>query len=50
MQALADFAEQDPSLRSRVLKLLEKCARAGTPAMKSRGRKLRVELNPLRVS
>jgi HEAT repeat protein len=40
VQALADFAEREVLLRDRVTEVLEKCARAGTPAMKSRGRKL----------
>jgi hypothetical protein len=40
MQALADFAEQDVSLSSQVIELLEEAASAGSPAMKSRGRKL----------
>ena len=40
MQALADLAEQDASLRSQVIPLLEEFTRTGSPAMKSRGRKL----------
>jgi hypothetical protein len=40
MQALADFAERDASLRSKVIKLLEGLTRTGSPAMRSRGRKL----------
>lgn len=40
MQALADLAEEDVDLRPRVIALLEELARAGSPAMKSRGRKL----------
>jgi hypothetical protein len=40
MQALADFAERDAGLRTRVIKLLEELTRTGSPAMKSRGRKL----------
>ena len=40
MQALADLAEQDASLRSQVIPLLEELTRTGSPAMKSRGRKL----------
>ena len=40
MQALADFAEKEVSLRDRVVKVLDKCTREGSPAMKSRGRKL----------
>ena len=45
MQALADFAERDASLRFRVIKLLEELTRTGSPAMKSRGRKLLEKLN-----
>ena len=40
MQALADFAEREISLREPVIKVLEKCTETGSPAMKSRGRKL----------
>jgi hypothetical protein len=40
MQALADLAEKDASLRSQVIPLLEEITRTGSPAMKSRGRKL----------
>ena len=40
MQALADFAERDASLRFKVIKLLEKLTRTSSPAMRSRGRKL----------
>lgn len=40
MQALADLAEKDASLRSQVTQLLEELTRTGSPAMKSRGRKL----------
>jgi len=40
MQALADLAEQDASLRCQVIQLLEELTRTGSPAMKSRGRKL----------
>ncbi len=45
MQALADLAEKDPSLRPRVIELLTHLTKAGTPAMKSRGRKLLDKLN-----
>ena len=45
MQALADFAEWDASLRPQVIKLLEELTRTGSPAMKSRGRKLLEKLN-----
>ena len=45
MQALADFAERDASLRFKVIKLLEELTRTGSPAMRSRGRKLLEKLN-----
>ena len=45
MQALADFAERDASLRFEVIKLLEELTRTGSPAMRSRGRKLLKKLN-----
>ena len=40
MQALADLAEQDPSYRPQVIAILEEQTAAGSPAMRSRGRKL----------
>ncbi len=40
MQALADIAEQDKGLRSSIIKKLEALTEEGSPAMKSRGRKL----------
>jgi HEAT repeat protein len=40
MQALADLAERDAGLRARVIKLLEELTTTGSPAMRSRGRKL----------
>lgn len=40
MQALADFAGQDADLREEVKAIIERLTRAGTPAMKARGRKL----------
>jgi hypothetical protein len=40
MQALADLAQMDASLRPRVVPLLRKLTDAGSPAMRSRGRKL----------
>jgi hypothetical protein len=40
MQALADFAARDASLRPQVIKLLDALVTTGSPAMKSRGRKL----------
>ena len=45
MQALADLAERDASLRLKVIKLLEELTRTGSPAMRSRGRKLLEQLN-----
>jgi hypothetical protein len=44
MQALANFAERDAGLRPRVVELLEKLIETGSPAMKSRGRKLLARL------
>ncbi len=46
MQALANLAEQDAGLRSQVIPLLEELTRTGSPAMKSRGRKLLGKLSP----
>jgi hypothetical protein len=46
MQALADLAEQDAALRSRVIPLLEELTETGSPAMRSRGRKLLEKLSP----
>ena len=45
MQALADFAERDASLRPKIIQLLEELTRTGSPAMQSRGRKLLEKLN-----
>jgi hypothetical protein len=45
MQALMDFAERDAGLRPQVIKLLEELTRTGSPAMRSRGRKLLGKLN-----
>jgi hypothetical protein len=44
MQALADIAEQDISLKPGIIQNLEVLTRAGNPAMKSRGRKLLAKL------
>lgn len=44
MQALADMAEQDATLRAPIIRQLEKLTRSGSPAMKSRGRKLLAKL------
>ncbi len=40
MQALADIAAQDATLRPGITKQLVRLTRTGTPAMKARGRKL----------
>jgi hypothetical protein len=40
MQALADLAEQDTSLRPKVISVLTELTQMGSPAMQSRGRKL----------
>lgn len=44
MQALADIAEQDAALRSPIIQHLEELTRLGSPAMRSRGRKLLAKL------
>ncbi len=46
MQALADLAEEDASLRAQVIELLEGLTESGSPAMRSRGRKLLARLRP----
>ena len=40
MQSLADLALEDPDLRPTILPILEEKTSSGSPAMKSRGRKL----------
>ncbi|GAB4432861.1 MAG: hypothetical protein Fur0044_30390 [Anaerolineae bacterium] len=40
MQALADLAEQEASLRPQVIKIVAELAQTGSPAVQSRGRKL----------
>ncbi len=45
MQALSDLAEKDIVLRSRVINSLKKLIKTGSPAMKSRGKKLLIKLN-----
>ncbi|MGP0017476.1 MAG: hypothetical protein ACLPHP_02810 [Candidatus Sulfotelmatobacter sp.] len=40
LQGLADLAQDEPSLRSKVLEILREATRNGTPAMKARARKL----------
>jgi hypothetical protein len=44
LQALADLAEDDSDLRSKVLETLRQAVRNGTPAMKARARKLLLRL------
>jgi hypothetical protein len=46
MQALADISEQDADLRPAIVQRLEVLTRMGSPAMKSRGRKLLAKLQP----
>jgi hypothetical protein len=40
LQGLADLAQDDPELLSRVMEILRDATRSGTPAMKARSRKL----------
>jgi hypothetical protein len=47
MQALGDLALMDATLRPRVVPLLKKLTETGSPAMKSRGRKLLQVLAPV---
>jgi hypothetical protein len=47
MQALADLAEADADLRPQVLAILEEATQIGSPAMRSRGRKLLRKLRAL---
>jgi hypothetical protein len=44
MQALADLAIQDASLRAGVIRRIKKATASGSPAMKSRGRQLLAKL------
>ncbi len=44
MQALADIAERDATLRPGIVMHLERLTRTGTPAMRARGRKLMAKL------
>jgi hypothetical protein len=44
MQALADIAAEDTELRGPILERLKRLTRIGSPAMKSRGRKLLAQL------
>jgi hypothetical protein len=45
MQALADVAAQDSELRAPIMERLKKLTRTGSPAMRSRGRKLLARLS-----
>lgn len=45
MQALADLAGRDADLRPRIVRTIHRLTRTGSPAMRSRGRKLLVKLN-----
>ena len=47
LQALADFAENDEKLRSRVIPVLEEFIRTGSPAIKARGKKLLARLKSI---
>jgi len=44
LQGLADLAQQDASIRPKVVEILREATRSGTPAMKARSRKLLCEL------
>lgn len=44
MQALADLAALDPTLRRRVVPQLKRLSSTGTPAMRARGRRLLARL------
>lgn len=46
MQALADIALQEDELRPAITKQIERLTRIGSPAMRSRGRKLLAKLKP----
>jgi len=48
MQALTDLAGEDEHLRDEVRPIIERLTRTGTPAMKSRGRKLLKHLDASR--
>ena len=48
MQGLAELALAHPQLRPRIIPLLEGLTRDGTPAMRSRGRKLLARLKSSR--
>jgi len=44
LQGLADLAQDDPSIRPRVMEILRQAIRSGTPAMKARSRKLLIRM------
>jgi hypothetical protein len=44
MQALADLAQRDAELRPGIVRTLRMLTRTGSPAMRSRGRKLLLRL------
>lgn len=44
LQGFADLAQDDPSIRPRVIEILREAARSGTPAMKARSRRLLIRL------
>jgi hypothetical protein len=48
MQALADIAARDAELRAPITERLKRMTRTGTPAMRSRGRKLLAQLSESR--
>jgi hypothetical protein len=47
LQGLADLAENEPSIRPRVIETLREATRNGTPAMKARSRKLLLKLQKI---
>ncbi|MGA7179510.1 MAG: hypothetical protein WBX11_08010 [Thiobacillaceae bacterium] len=47
MQALADIGQQTPELQASILVHLQEVCKAGSPAMKARGRKLLADMDAL---
>ena len=47
MQALADLSKQKPDITARVIRAIEKLIQSGSPAIQSRGKKLRLQLKNL---
>lgn len=45
MQTLADFAARDKQIKSKILKIIKKMMKAGSPAIRSRGKKIIEKLN-----